>query len=146
MPGFREKYERDRAAARGTFLDTCGVRMLETSETGARAEMPMQRALEHPAGAGFHGGALMTLADHTAATACGHALNPEGVEHPPAAALLVQFNAHLVRNVKEGKAIAEARIVNKGRTMILVETTVRDEQGRVLLLATSTHAVVARGS
>jgi hypothetical protein len=29
--------------------------------------------------------------------------------------------------------------------MILVETTVRDEQDRVLLLATSTHAVVARG-
>ena len=144
MPGFLDKYERDREAARGFFLDTCGLRMLETSETGARAEMELQRAVAHQAGAGFHGGALMTLADHTAATACGHALNPAGEDEPPAAALLVQFNAHIIRNTKEGKAIAEARIINKGRTMILVETTVRDEQGRVLLLATSTHAVVAR--
>jgi uncharacterized protein (TIGR00369 family) len=88
----------------------------------------------------------MTLADHTAATACGHALNAAGDDEPTSTALLVQFNAHLVRNTKEGKAIAEARIVNRGRTMILVETTVRDEQGRVLLLATSTHAVVARGN
>jgi 1,4-dihydroxy-2-naphthoyl-CoA hydrolase len=119
--------------------------MLETSEAGARAEMELVHAVAHQAGAGFHGGALMTLADHTAATACGHALNPTGEDEPPSTALLVQFNAHIVRNTREGKAIAEARVINKGRTMILVETTVRDDQGRVLLLATSTHAVVARG-
>ena len=58
--------------------------------------------------------------------------------------MTVQFNVHLLRNTRAGTATAVARVVNRGRTLMVAETTVTDARGRSLMLATSTHVLIAR--
>jgi acyl-coenzyme A thioesterase PaaI-like protein len=56
----------------------------------------------------------------------------------------VQISANLLRNTDRGKAITTSRIVHKGRTMMVVESDVRDDRDRLLAVVTSTHLVVQR--
>jgi 1,4-dihydroxy-2-naphthoyl-CoA hydrolase len=143
MTDFLTRYEAARVATAGTFLDTLGVRLLEASEERSRVMLEARPAVATGTGLGVHGGALMALADHAAAVAAGYAIDPtmNDVNRFPAT---VQFNAHLVRNTRDGAVTAEARLVHRGRSVLTVETMVRDARDRVLLLATSTHVVITR--
>ena len=56
--------------------------------------------------------------------------------------LAIQLSANLVRNTGEGKVTAEARLTHRGRTTMVVGTTVRDARGRTLVVCTTTHVVL----
>jgi uncharacterized protein (TIGR00369 family) len=58
--------------------------------------------------------------------------------------LTIQLSANLIRNSNTGKLIAEAVPVHRGRTSMVMQTTVRDEQGRVMALVTATLLVLNR--
>jgi 1,4-dihydroxy-2-naphthoyl-CoA hydrolase len=85
----------------------------------------------------FAAGALISLADVTATMACS---SPDDDGRFP---FSVQLSVNLLRNTNTGTATAEARLVHAGRSMKVVETAVRDDEGRVLALVTSTHLVAA---
>ncbi len=92
----------------------------------------------------FAAGALIQLADVAATVACFRAMDPSGEDRSLPFPLSVQISANLLRNTDRGKAIAEAKVVHKGRTMMVVESTVRDEEGRLLAIVNSTHLVQRR--
>ena len=129
--------------AAGTMLDTIGLRLLEINEEHAVAEMRFKPGLGQFTGV-FHTGALLTLADSTATSACLYTTDPEGTLEPARFPLAVQLSANLIRNTGSGVVTAESRLVHRGRTTMVAETSVRDEQGRLLLLLTSTHLILAR--
>jgi 1,4-dihydroxy-2-naphthoyl-CoA hydrolase len=129
--------------AAGTMLETIGLRLIEINEEHAVAEMTFRPGLDQFTGV-FHTGALLTLADSTATSACLHATDPEGTLDPARFPLAVQLSANLIRNTGSGSVTAESRLVHRGRTTMVAETSVRDEQGRLLLLLTSTHLILAR--
>ncbi|MGH2585806.1 MAG: PaaI family thioesterase, partial [Dehalococcoidia bacterium] len=56
--------------------------------------------------------------------------------------LAIQLSANLIRNTGSGTATAEAKLVHRGRTTMVAETTVRDDQGRTLVIVTTTHIVL----
>lgn len=125
----------------GTMLDTVGFRLLEVNEQHALAEMEFRPGLAQLTGV-FHTGALLTLADSTATAASLYAVDPAGVFDAASFPLAIQLSANLIRNTGAGKVTAEARTLHKGRITMVVETTVRDEQRRLLAIVTTTHLVL----
>jgi uncharacterized protein (TIGR00369 family) len=84
----------------------------------------------------------MQLADVAATSVC---FNHMKKNAPPDAELpfplAVQISTNLLRNTDHGAVIAESRLVHGGRTMMVCESTVKDEQGRLLATVTTTHLI-----
>ena len=148
MSTYLEQYQQLRAAHGGGHNDTIGLRMLAADEQRVTAALDFGPIVATPdwpgwGGVGFHAGALMALADHVAVIACEAALDPTGTDAARPLPVTIQFNVHLMRNTGEGSATAVARVVHRGRTLMVAETMVTDIRGRSLMLATSTHALIA---
>jgi 1,4-dihydroxy-2-naphthoyl-CoA hydrolase len=135
--------ERLNERAQGTNIAARGTRFLEVSPERAVAELAFRPDLAQLTGL-FHGGVVLSLADETA-TACSlAAVMPDGTWDPGKFPLTIQLNANLMRNTNAGKLIAEAVPLHRGRTSMVMQTTVRDEQGRVMAVVTATLLVLHR--
>src|SRR5919106_749651 len=132
--------ERLNERAKGTNIAARGTRFVEVSAERAVAELAFRPDLAQLTGV-FHGGVILSLADETA-TACSLAtVMPDGVWDPDKFPLTIQMSANLIRNTSTGKLIAEAVPLHKGRTSMVMQTTVRDEQGRAMAVVTVTLLV-----
>jgi uncharacterized protein (TIGR00369 family) len=131
------------ARAQGTNIAARGTRFLEVSAERAVAELSFRPDLAQLTGL-FHGGVIVSLADE-AATACSLAtVMPDGVWDPAQFPLTIQLSANLIRNTNAGKLIAEAVPLHRGRTSMVMQTTVRDQQGRLVAVVTVTILVLNR--
>ena len=88
----------------------------------------------------FFGGTLLAVVDRLANAGCRAAIGEVGSPDAATMPVTVQLNAHFIANTR-GAVTIEARPLHVGRTTVVMETSVRDERGRLLLLATSTHLV-----
>jgi len=137
--------ERLNERAKGTNVEARGTRFVEVSSERAVAELAFRPDLAQLTGL-FHGGVILSLADETA-TACSLAsVMPDSMWDPTKFPLTIQMNANLMRNTNTGKLIAEAIPLHRGRTTMVMQTTVRDEQGRVMALITATLLILDRSS
>lgn len=109
---------------------------VQATPDGAQGLMEIGSSVRNPFGT-VHAGALIWFADVVATRAAmtGSTIGPEGQGFP----LAVTLNAQLLTNRKDGALEAKARLVRKGRRIIVVRTEVSDEAGQVLLDLTSTH-------
>jgi uncharacterized protein (TIGR00369 family) len=131
--------------AKGTNIAARGTHFIEVSAERAVAELAFRPDLAQLTGL-FHGGVILSLADETA-TACSLAtVMPDGVWDPTKFPLTIHLGANLIRNTNTGKLIAEAVPVHRGRTTMVMQITVRDEQGQVMALVTATLLVLNRSS
>jgi 1,4-dihydroxy-2-naphthoyl-CoA hydrolase len=137
--------ERLNERAKGTNVEARGTHFLEVSAERAVAELAFRPDLAQLTGL-FHGGVILSLADETA-TACSVAsVMPDGAWDPAKFPLTIQLSANLIRNTNTGKLIAEAVPLHRGRTSMVMQTTVRDEQGRVMAVITATLLVLDHSS
>ena len=135
--------ERLNKRAQGTNIAARGTRFVEVSAERAVAELAFRPDLAQLTGL-FHGGVILSLADETA-TACGLAtVMPDGGWDPAKFPLTIQLSANLIRNTNTGKLIAEAIPLHRGRSSMVIQTTVRDEQGRVMAVVTATLLILHR--
>jgi 1,4-dihydroxy-2-naphthoyl-CoA hydrolase len=139
MPGLAENVAR---RAKGTMLDHVGLRIVEVNDQHAVSTMDFRPELSQPTGL-FHAGALLTLADSTATLACMQAVDPSGSDGAAPFPLAVQISMNLIRNTGAGSVTAESVLRHRGRTMLVAETTLRDDRGRDLAIVISTHLVLA---
>ena len=86
----------------------------------------------------MHGGALMTLADAAGAMAAFVNL-PEGAF----GTTTVTSAANFVRAVRDGRANAVSKVLHKGRSTIVVETSITNGEGRTVAKVTQTQAVLS---
>jgi uncharacterized protein (TIGR00369 family) len=84
----------------------------------------------------LHGGALMALADSLGGL-CAFLNLPPG-----AATATVSSATSMLRAVRGGEVTAVARPLNAGRTVIVVQTDLRDDSGRLVAQTTQTQAVL----
>ena len=84
----------------------------------------------------MHGGALMSLADSVGAV-CAFLNLPPG-----AATTTIESKTNFFRAVRSGSARATATPLHTGRTVIVVQTDIRDDAGKRVALVTQTQAVV----
>ena len=89
------------------------------------------------AGALMHGGALMALADMAGAI-CAYLHLPAGA----AGTATIESKTNFLRAVREGHVEAIARPLHTGRTTIVVDTDLRDAEGRLVGRTTQTQAVL----
>jgi 1,4-dihydroxy-2-naphthoyl-CoA hydrolase len=116
------------AAGTGVELDRA-----DPAEVAGRLAWAPERCT---AGGLMHGGALMTLADSVGAV-CAFLNLPPG-----AATSTVSSTTSLVRGVRSGTAHAVARPAHVGRSFLLVEVEVTDDDGRLVARTTQTQAVL----
>jgi 1,4-dihydroxy-2-naphthoyl-CoA hydrolase len=87
----------------------------------------------------LHGGALMSLADALGAV-CAFLNLPAG-----ATTSTIESKTNFFRAVRDGSVEGVARPLHVGRTTIVVQTDLRDDQGRRVALTTQTQAVLPAG-
>ncbi len=87
-------------------------------------------------GGAMHGGALMSLADNLGGV-CAYLNLPPG-----ATTATISSSTNFLRGLRDGNANATARPLRVGRTVIVVETEVRDDAGRLATQTTQAQAVI----
>jgi 1,4-dihydroxy-2-naphthoyl-CoA hydrolase len=109
--------------------------------TAAAAEevtgRPAWRADLCTTGGLLHGGALMALADSLGGV-CAFLNLPPG-----AGTATISSTTNFLRALREGHAIATARPLRVGRSVIVVQTEIRDDAGKALSHTTQSQAVIA---
>jgi uncharacterized protein (TIGR00369 family) len=135
-----EEWKRGLEESGGNIILALGLRPLEEGPERVVMEMPYGPNVRQGTGV-FAAGALIQLADVAATVVCFRSLDPTGERRDLPFPLSVQISANLLRNTDTGKATATARIVHKGRTMMVVESDVRDDRDRLLAVVTTTHLV-----
>lgn len=89
------------------------------------------------AGGVLHGGALMGLAD-AAGGLCAHLNLPDGA----AGTATISSATNFLRAVRDGHVDAVSRPLHLGRTVIVVDTELRDAGDRLVARVTQTQAVI----
>lgn len=124
--------------ARGTMIGDHGTRFIRAGEGKALAELRFKPGLTQLTGR-FHGGAIIAFADETATAAAMWEANPTGELKPELFPLTIQLSANLVGNAGEGTLTAEAEIIHRGHTTLVVEVKVRDDQGKLIATLVATQ-------
>jgi 1,4-dihydroxy-2-naphthoyl-CoA hydrolase len=127
----------------GTMIASHGTRFVHVSSERVVLELDFKPELTQMTGL-FHAGAIISLADEACtALASVHAMGAAGWD-PAKFPLTVQLSANLIRNTNRGTLTAEAVPVHQGRTTVVVQSTVKDDQGRLLATVTATQLVPTR--
>ncbi len=126
----------DELAGTQPYADLVGVEV--TSVTADRVVAHLEWAPERCTSGGMlHGGAMMSLADAAGGLVAFVNL-PAGATGTTTVSSATQFT----RGLRQGRATATARPLHVGRTTIVVETDVRDDDDRLLARVTQTQAVL----
>ncbi|MFE2998771.1 PaaI family thioesterase [Nocardia sp. NPDC059246] len=118
------------------FTEGLGVQVLECGPELVRSRLEWREKL-CTLGGSMHGGALMSLADATAAV-CAFLNLPAGKQ----GTTTVESKTNFLRALRSGHATATARPLHAGRSFIVMETEIRDEAGKLVAKVTQTQAVL----
>ena len=117
------------------FAKACGIRLLTATPAEVRGEMDWTPALCTSADV-MHGGALMTFAD-TLGAMCAFVNLPQG-----ATTTTIESKTNFFRPLRGGRAHGVTIPLHVGRTLIVVQTDVRDDEKNRIALVTQTQAVL----
>ncbi len=127
-----QKYaDKLRAFYHGTLIQNMGINVLSAGDGRAHASLKMSTAVAQPTGL-FHGGAIISLADTTATSACLAETNPDCEPRADLFPLAIQISSNFLRNTNEGSLNADAEIIHHGRTTMVVNVRVADERGKLV--------------
>lgn len=128
--------------SRGTMIDAHGTRFVSVAPRRAVAQLDFKPALTQLTGL-FHAGAIVALADETATAAAMWETNPSAPLRPELFPLTLQLSVNLIRNTNRGTLTAEAEIVHRGRTTLIVEVAVHDDERRLIAKLVATQLAPA---
>ena len=118
------------------FVGVLGIEVMAAEPGEVTGRMPW--TAEHCTAAEvLHGGALMSLAD-TLGAVCAFLNLPEG-----ATTSTVESKTNFFRAVRGGDVRGVSRPLHVGRSFIVVQTQLSDDEGRSVALVTQTQAVLA---
>lgn len=129
----------------GNVIAHYRMRMVESTDDHVVMSMDYQPGARQGTGV-YASGILIQLADVAATSVCFNHMRksePEGATEFPFP-LAVQISTNLLRNTDHGKIIAESRLTHGGRMMMVCDSTVKGEGGRLLATVTTTHLVPPR--
>jgi uncharacterized protein (TIGR00369 family) len=118
------------------FTKTIGINFSAYTAEHVRARLDWAESL-CTAGGLLHGGAVMALADSTGA-ACAFLNLPDGAR----GTTTIESKTNFLRGVREGYVDASSRPLHVGRTVVVVETDVRDDKERLVARVLQTQLVL----
>ena len=122
-------------AASIPFAATLGMRVTAAEAEEVRGSMSWAEERCTAAGT-LHGGALMGFAD-TLGAICAFLNLPEG-----ATTATVESKTNFFRPVRDGHVNGSSRPLHVGRSFIVVQTELADDEGRAVGIVTQTQAVL----
>lgn len=117
------------------FAITLGMELVSATSEEVVARLAWREELCTTGGA-LHGGALMSLADNLGGV-CAFLNLPAG-----AGTATISSSTNFLRGVREGMVTATARPLRVGRTVIVVQTELRDDAGRLVTQTTQAQAII----
>jgi uncharacterized protein (TIGR00369 family) len=117
---------------------TLGIALDEATPDLVRGRLAWRAEL-CTAGGILHGGALMALADSCGAV-CAFLNLPEGA----AGTTTIESKTNLLRAVREGTVTATTTPLHRGRTLAVLETELRDGEGKLVAKTTQSQAFLTR--
>jgi uncharacterized protein (TIGR00369 family) len=116
------------------FAVELGIELLEATPevVRARLEWTPERCT---AGGVMHGGALMALADNCGGV-CAFLNIPEGSR----GTATIESKTNFLRAVREGTVTATTRPLHRGRTMMVLETEITRDDGKLAAKVTQTQS------
>ncbi len=123
---------------RRTVMEVLGIEVAEMNADRVVMTMPITDAARQPYGL-LHGGVSVVLAESCASLATW--LN---IDQTSQMGVGIEVNANHVRAKRDGTVTAVATPIHRGRTMMVWDVRIADEEQRLVCVARCTVAVVAR--
>ena len=117
------------------YFRLLGMEVVELAEGYARLIVPVEEKLNSLLGV-LHGGVLSSLADSAVAMALRTIIEP--TEKP----VTIEMNINYLGLVQGDQAIAEARIISRGRTIAVGDVDITDKSGRLVAKSRATYMIV----
>jgi 1,4-dihydroxy-2-naphthoyl-CoA hydrolase len=121
------------------FAGLLGLEVVSASPEEVRARLDWDES-RCTAGGILHGGALMGLADSSGGL-CAFLNLPDGAS----GTATIESKSNFFRPVSDRYVEATSRVLHQGRSTIVVETELRDADGRLAAKITQTQAVLGGG-
>lgn len=121
-----------------TILGVLGIEIKELSKERAIATMPVNHSTHQPFGM-LHGGASVVLAETIASIATW-----ELIDQQNEIAVGLEINANHVRGKKDGVVTAIATPLHKGRTTMIWDIKIVDEEERLICVSRCTMAIMKK--
>lgn len=119
-----------------TIIGVLGIEMGVITEERVTATMPVTPATHQPFGQ-LHGGASVVLAETVASFGTWHQIDQENE-----VAVGLEINANHIRGKRDGIVTAIGTPLHKGRTTMVWEIKIVDEQERLICISRCTVAIV----
>jgi uncharacterized protein (TIGR00369 family) len=117
------------------FAEVLGLEPVEATSGQVRLRLPFSEKLLQSLGR-VHGGAIFSLADHASGWAAYSTLEP----NERCATLEMKIN--YIAALHNEDCLAEARVIHKGRTSIVVEAEIKTDAGRLVAKTLATFIVL----
>lgn len=121
-----------------TIMGVLGIELTEQSAERIVATMPVHAATHQPFGL-LHGGASVVLAETVASFGTWHAIDQQNE-----IAVGLEINANHIRGKKDGVVTAVGTPLHKGRTTMIWDIKILDEEERLICVSRCTVAIVQK--
>jgi uncharacterized protein (TIGR00369 family) len=119
-----------------TLLDTLGIEITLLEKGKVVATMPVDERTHQPFGL-LHGGASVALAETVASVGA-----YELVDKKSQGVVGLEINANHIRSKKDGYVTATGTVLHQGKTTMVWDIKITDEQGRLISVSRCTIAVL----
>jgi 1,4-dihydroxy-2-naphthoyl-CoA hydrolase len=119
-----------------TLVGTLGIEVIEVGNGTVKATMPVDERTRQPMGL-LHGGASVALAETVASIGA-----YELVDKETEAVVGLEINANHIKGKKDGIVTAIGTAIHRGKTTMVWEIKIVDEQNQLICLSRCTIAVI----
>lgn len=121
---------------KNTMVDALGMEIILLEKGKVVAKMPVDERTRQPFGL-LHGGASVALAETVASLGA-----YELVDKETEVIAGLEINANHVRSKKEGHVTAIGKVLHQGKTTMVWDVKIMDEQERLICISRCTIAVI----
>jgi len=126
----------NRASLKGTLMEALGIEIVELSPEKVVATMPVNEATRQPFGL-LHGGASVALAETVASVGTYNLIDPVRQF-----TVGLEINANHIRGKRDGVVTAVGTPLHKGRTTMVWDIKLTDEEGKLICVSRCTIAII----
>ena len=127
----------DRMSIKDTLMEALGIEMVELTPDRVVATMPVNNATRRQPNGILHGGASVALAETVASVGTYNLIDQMNQY-----AVGLEINANHIRGKRDGIVTAVAIPLHKGRTTMVWDIKITDENGKLICVSRCTLAIV----
>lgn len=126
----------NRNSLKGTLMEALGIEFVELGPEKVVATMPVNEATRQPFGL-LHGGASVALAETVASVGTYNLIDPVRQ-----LTVGLEINANHIRGKRDGIITAVGTPLHKGRTTMVWDIKLTDEEGKLICVSRCTIAII----